>query len=252
MFGFKRKKKQEDAENTSVTEAAENVEPDEAEDRGSDRAPEVFEIDRSQGPFDSEEKNTDEGYLDFGSLLIKSDPTVALRLEVDEKSKNVIAITLQKDQAVVQLQAFAAPKSRGLWDDIRSEISSSVHAQGGRVEYTDTALGRELHSRIPATTPDGRQGFRVATFVGIDGPRWFLRAVFTGEASTQPEARAEMEKILRAVVVHRGEAPMAPRDLLPLKVPAQILEAQAAPAARAQQEPSLQVPQRGPEITQIG
>lgn len=247
MFGFGRKKTQ--VEETTETSAVEETKVETQATEAKETTIETFEVDRTEGPFDSEEISTTDNYLDFGSLLIKADPSVALRLEVDERSQNVIAITLQKNNSVVQVQAFAAPKSRGLWDDIRSEISSSVHAQGGRVDYKDTELGRELNSQIPVTLPDGRQGFRVATFVGIDGPRWFLRGVITGEASAKEEARAEINKIFKTVVVHRGEDPMPPRDLLPLRVPAEIA---AASAAQAADEPSFDVPQRGPEITQVG
>jgi len=54
----------------------------------------------------------------------------------------------------------------------------------------------------------------------VDGPRWFLRGVISGAAATDPEAAAQIEELFRSVVVVRGSAPMPPRDLIPLRVPA--------------------------------
>ncbi len=61
---------------------------------------------------------------------------------------------------------------------------------------------------------------RDARFIGVDGPRWFLRGVITGRAVTDPEAAAAVEDLFRSVVVVRGSSPMPPRDLIPLKMPA--------------------------------
>ncbi|MDT0190216.1 DUF3710 domain-containing protein [Rothia terrae] len=253
MFGFGRKKKNEDAEvqETAVEQAQAEINDDpdmRADDTAAPTAvaEERTEFDRANGPYDTDEKSGTDSYLDLGSLLIKPHPEVALRLEVEDKTQNVIAVTLQKDKAVLQVQAFAAPKSRGIWDEIRSEIAESVRAQGGNIEEVDGSLGKELKSQIPVTTPDGRKGARVATFVGVDGPRWFLRGVFTGTAHTDASARAEMEKIFKTMVVHRGEDPMPPRDLLPLTMPAQ-----AQPEAATPQNADLEMPERGPEIAEV-
>lgn len=253
MFGFGRKKKNEDAENQlSAVEQGQTEINDDPDMHSDDAAAptavadELTDFDRIDGPFDTDEKSSTERYLDLGSLLIKPHPDVALRLEVEDKTQNVIAVTLQKDKAVLQVQAFAAPKTRGIWDDIRSEIAESVRAQGGEVEEISGSLGKELKSQIPVTTPDGRKGARVATFVGVDGPRWFLRGVFTGTAHSNATARAEMEKIFKTVVVHRGEDPMPPRDLLPLTMPAQ-----AQPDTADTQNGDLEMPERGPEIAEI-
>jgi hypothetical protein len=61
---------------------------------------------------------------------------------------------------------------------------------------------------------------RIARFVGVDGPRWFLRGVIAGEGATDPDAAAKIEDLFRSIVVVRGTAPMPPRDLIPLKMPA--------------------------------
>ena len=37
----------------------------------------------------------------------------------------------------VQLQAFAAPRTLGVWPDIRTEIADSITAQGGTANVVD-------------------------------------------------------------------------------------------------------------------
>ena len=59
----------------------------------------------------------------------------------------------------------------------------------------------------------------MARFIGVDGPRWFLRGVFGGEAALDRDAAAGLEGLFRQIVVVRGENPMPPRDLLQLRLP---------------------------------
>lgn len=202
------------------------------------------------GPFDESEKDTSAGYVDLGALRIAATENLQLRLEVEERTKRVIAVTLDIKGSNLQLQAFAAPRSEGLWDEIRGQIAASVSSQGGTVEERPGSFGTELIARLPAQTPDGRAGFRVARFVGVDGPRWFLRGVFGGPAAMDPAAAEPVEQLFRNVVVVRGDHPLPPRELLQLRLP------KDAGAARQQPEQPKAAPddplRRGPEITHIG
>ncbi|MHA7284122.1 DUF3710 domain-containing protein [Arthrobacter sp. TMS2-4] len=205
----------------------------------------------AQGPFDLSEQDTTSGYIDLGALRINAAEGLQLRLEVEERSKRVIAVTLDLGGSTLQLQAFAAPKTEGLWDEIREQIGVSVGSQGGTVEERPGRLGTELFAKLPAQTPDGQAGYRVARFVGINGPRWFLRGVFGGPAALEPTAAAPMEQLFRSVVVVRGDHPLPPRELLPLRLPKDAAAAAAgAPAAPAPARPDLNPLERGPEITE--
>jgi hypothetical protein len=184
--------------------------------------------------------------VDLGALLIAPREGLQLRLEVEEATQRVVAVTMDLEGSSLQLQAFAAPRSEGLWDEIREQIGQSVGGQGGQVEEIPGDYGVELVAKLPAGAPDGSQGYRVARFVGVDGPRWFLRGVFGGEAALDREAAAGLEDLFRKIVVIRGENPMPPRDLLQLRLPKDA-SGPVPPAA-----PDLQQPERGPEITQIG
>jgi hypothetical protein len=71
---------------------------------------------------------------------------------------------------------------------------------------------------------------RAARFLGVDGPRWFLRGMLTGPAAEDPEQAAALVDAFRSVVVVRGTQPMPVRDQLPLTLPPQA----AAQMARQQ------------------
>jgi hypothetical protein len=186
-----------------------------------------------------------------------------LRLEMDEPSGRVTAATVQLGGSAVQLQAFAAPRSEGIWEEIRTEIAGGITRQGGTVDEVPGPFGRELLARIPVRTVDGRTSHRPARFAGVDGPRWFLRAVFHGEAAYEPSAASDLEDVVREVVVVRGVEAMAPRELLPLELPrsgvpggddadgaAEAGEQGSDPADGGPVRPRLAPPERGPEITE--
>ena len=111
--------------------------------------------------------------------------------------------------------------STGLWEETREQIREQIRQQGGRVEEREGPLGPELLAEVPVVAgADGTAGKRLARFVGVDGPRWFLRGVIGGAATADVEAAAKVEDLFRSIVVVRGGSPMPPRDLIPLQMPA--------------------------------
>jgi hypothetical protein len=106
--------------------------------------------------------------------------------------------------------------------------------------------------------------FSPVRFVGVDGPRWFLRAVLSGQAAIDDSAASTLLDLVKATVVVRGEEAMAPRELLSLKLPDQPDAADAsgvdaATDGSADQDAPQGAPslddfhpfERGPEITEI-
>jgi hypothetical protein len=149
----------------------------------------------------------------------------------------------------VQINAFAAPRTEGIWSEVLDEIATSLSSGGGAAERLDGVHGPELRATVPTQVPGQGVVLAPARFVGVDGPRWLLRALYTGAAATDPEAAAPLEAAVRDVVVVRGTDPMAVRDPLPLRLPAE------ATAAAAEDEPDddgdpLALAERGPEITE--
>lgn len=170
------------------------------------------------GPLDETEANPVRPYVDLGGVKILPREGLHLRLEVEEGSKRVVAVGLDFAGSTLQVQPFAAPRSSGLWNEIREQIVEQVQRQGGRTTEVDGPFGPEVRAEIPVVSGDAGTT-RVARFLGVDGPRWFLRGVVAGAATTDPEAAAAVEDLFRSVVVVRGTTPMPPRDLIPLSMP---------------------------------
>jgi hypothetical protein len=189
--------------------------PEGAADTGSDQ-PKSAPDDRSTaGPLDESEANAVRPYVDLGGVKILPRPDLHLRLEVEESTKRVVAVGLDYAGSTLQVQPFAAPRGSGLWHDIRAQIIEQLRKQGGIVSEVDGPFGPEVRAEVAS-----QGGQRLARFVGVDGPRWFLRGVIAGEGATDPEAAAKVEDLFRSIVVVRGQTPMPPRDLIPLHMPA--------------------------------
>jgi hypothetical protein len=209
------------------------------------------------GPFDASEVDSSAGRLDLGALWIKGLPGMELRLEVEEATQNVVGATAVYEDSAVQLQAFAAPKTLGIWDDIRSEIAESIVSQGGTADEQRGVLGMELRTRMPSAGPDGRTVFAPARFVGVDGPRWFLRAVFSGRAAIDDSAAETLMGVVRDTVVVRGDVAMAPREMLPLRLPEEVAgqaeseEGDEPEGGGGRSAADLNPFERGPEITEV-
>lgn len=204
---------------------------------------------RASGPFDAGEAAPEMPRVDLGAVQLPVLPGMELRMEVDQKSGTVTAVNASLDGSVLQVQAFAAPRTEGIWDEIRAEIAQSITAQGGTVDDLPGPFGRELLARMPVRTPEGRTGHRPARFVGADGPRWFLRGVVTGKAAVDPEAAQRLEQVFAGAIVVRGTEARPPRDLLALRLPGQ--RPAGAPAPDGRPEPDFDPLTRGPEITEV-
>jgi hypothetical protein len=168
------------------------------------------------GPLDESEANAVRPYVDLGGIKVLPRPELGLRLEVEEGSKRVVAVSLDYAGSTLQVQPFAAPRSSGLWHEIRAQIVDQIARQGGTTTPQDGVFGPELLAEIPVAGALPR----FARFIGVDGPRWFLRGVIAGEGATNAEAGGKVEDLFRSIVVVRGTTPMPPRDLIPLQMPA--------------------------------
>jgi len=190
-------------------------------------APEDREL---NGPLDVAEANAVRPYVDLGGVKIVPREGLHLRLEVEEGTKRVVAVGLDYAGSTLQVQPFAAPRTSGLWHEIRAQIVEQIQKQGGTTRLADGPFGPELVATIPvAAGPGAPPQSRIARFIGVDGPRWFLRGVIAGEGAVNPQAAVQVEDLFRSVVVVRGSTPMPPRDLIPLHVPGGAAGAPGAP-----------------------
>ncbi len=155
--------------------------PDDAKSAPEDR--------ETAGPLDEAEANAVRPYVDLGGVKIVPRPDLQLRLEVEEGSKRVIAVGIDYAGSTLQVQPFAAPRSSGLWHEMRGQITEQIKKQGGETTERDGAFGPEIIARIPVA--GGEPGAtRIARFIGVDGPRWFLRGVIAGQGAIDADAAA--------------------------------------------------------------
>jgi hypothetical protein len=195
------------------------------------------EVEVTSGPWD-EADAPDDGIarIDLGSIRLPALPGMDLRVELNPQQK-VIGATLRAGESLLQVSAFAAPRAGGIWDDVRSDLATSASGQGGSLRQAEGPFGPELTGSIlmapppqPGQTTPPQPVRRPARFLGVDGPRWFLRGLITGPAADNPAAAAALETAFRGIVVVRGSEPMPVREQLPLTLPPQA----AAQLARQQ------------------
>ena len=172
----------------------------------------------------------DPAYVDLGALRVKMRQGLELRINTDPASGAVIAVVFATAEGSVELRVFAAPRSGGVWEGVRAEITEQFAKRGGSARERDGTYGVELMAALPVTLPDGRAGAQPSRIVGIEGPRWLLRATFLGRPALQPDSDGVLESALRDVVVVRGTEPMAPREPLVLRLPANAQPYTAPPA----------------------
>lgn len=247
---FKREEPTAKADRLVIDDEDDTEVEDELEEEEVLRDKEAPEDREENGPFDADDDHDAGNVIDFGAIQIPVVEGLGLRLEVQDQTKRLVAIALDHAGSSVQVQAFAAPRSSGLWASVREQLAEQLAKQGGASEERETDLGTVLHAKVPVIA--GGKPERRVEFIGVDGPRWFLRGVITGQATVDDEAREKLYEIFRGLTVVRGEQPVPPRDLLPLKVPEVMAQQMAAAqaAAQAQQESKLTPEQRTARLAQ--
>ena len=174
------------------------------------------------GPYDIDEIPADAptiGRVDLGSLHIPTVDGLELRLQVDENSGQIGAVMLTGEDGAIELRAFAAPRNGDLWGEVIPQLVADVQARGGQVGQRDGNFGPELLCQLAVTMPDGEQGVQPSRIVGINGPRWMLRATFLGRPAVDVEVGTAWEGVLHHVVVSRGKAALPKGEALPIVIP---------------------------------
>lgn len=258
MFGRRRKKRKEDGAGRAeapregaagAVSFGNEVHPGADAGPGADLDKEADRY-RTGGPWDAAEDAPEMKRMDLGGIRVPQEQGTEIQVNVAQDAQGkqkALGVTLVRGKSAVQVQPFAAPKTSGLWDEMRQELREQVEKQGGKVEDHDGTFGPELKALVPVpgrTTEDGRQLAQRVRFIGVDGPRWVLRGVIRGEGATKPEVMAEVEKLFADVVVVRGDQPVPPGELLPIVVPKQVQE-QLAKAAQARAAQARMAAQQG-------
>jgi len=186
------------------------------------------EVMATTGPWDVAD-SPDDGLprVDLGAIRLPGMPGTDLRVEIGPQQQ-IVAVSLVEGDSQLQVAVFAAPRAAGIWDEIREDLARSASGQGASLREVEGPFGPELAGTIMAVgSPEPGQAppppvRTPARFLGVDGPRWFLRGILTGAAAANPGAAGVLEEAFRQIVVVRGTDPMPVRDQLPLTLPADV------------------------------
>ena len=240
LFGFGRKKREaKEAEEIKEAEdlGAVRTEAEEGESAAETQpeqtpafppAPSAAYEGRGEvyGPWDVNDEDVPDydEYLDLGSYYLPFLLGIQLRIKANRKTGQVLGATVTFGASSLEIEAFAAPKTMGLWDDMRADLL----AANEKATEKEGVFGTEI--MLPVTLKGGRSV--MTRVVGIDGPRWMLRGVFSGRAAVAegPETDA-LNKFFADIVVERGDEPLAPRDLIPMHPPVTPKQRRAAEQA---------------------
>lgn len=183
------------------------------------------------GPLDLAEVASLENVIDFGALKLPNlNRNLAIKVELEEDTRRLVALTLQTQGSMLQISLFSAPKNSPVWHEVLEVLVSSLESQGANVEPVIGSFGRELMVSMRVPSEDGNSVQQQIRFIGVDGPRWLLRGSITGEALSNLSEQAEVERIFRSIIVDRGAEALPPRELVPLTMP----PGNIAPPARPQ------------------
>jgi hypothetical protein len=195
----------EDYDDEDTYDELEEAEPEQAADSYGET-----------GPFDLAEAPDDEvPRIDLGCVRVPVPDGAQLQVEMDPEDNGVRAVHLLTSAGQFTMNAYAAPRSGGLWPEVASELADQLRSDGATVERVDGEWGEELVGAVNDVA---------LRFIGVDGPRWLLRGVVAGPRDSAEDSARELTEIVRDTVVVRGDSPMPVRTPLPMELPAEIAE----------------------------
>lgn len=185
----------------------------------------------AEGPYDIDDLATPpedlaNSHLDLGSVLVPVVEGGQVTVEMSPRHTPE-AVYLVTPVGRVSVHAFAAPRSGGLWREVVRELAESLRKDGADTQVQDGHWGREVVARVPG----GEH-----RFIGVDGPRWMVRAVASGPDRDAEQLAQLARAVLSESVVRRGGDPMPPREVLPLVLPPVLAEQVAAAQAQLAQQ----------------
>lgn len=173
MFGRKKKTAEDDIEELEVLP------------RLSDEDAEIWS---EPGPRNYGEVDASQGYVDMGSILFPAVQGMQLRTQVADDGTTVLQILVVLGSSGIQMSVAAAPRSGGVWEELREEIRKGFEEQGAKVADYPTRYGDELLVDMPMQMPDGRSATSRMRIIGREGDRWFARIDILGPAAANADA----------------------------------------------------------------
>ncbi|MCO6558408.1 MAG: DUF3710 domain-containing protein [Bifidobacterium sp.] len=217
-----------ESENTEADSGEEDAADEhEVPDEPSEAYPDRGEL---YGPWDIDEEEAPnyDDYLDMGAYYLPFLQGIELRVKANRASGQVLGCTISYKASSLEIEALAAPKTLSLWDG----VSEDLLAANPKASKEPGIFGTEI--KLPVVVKGGKK--LITRIVGVDGPRWMLRGIFSGRAATHPESpeTKTLNQFFSDIVVDRGEEPLAPRDLIPMHAPVSPEERRKADEAAAE------------------
>jgi hypothetical protein len=214
-----RRRHDDEAQDADPSIEAAAVDEPSADNLGSSGEP----VGDHEGPHDVSDPAVDAAAprVDFGALKVPGIDGMQVRVDADEAG-NLIAVTVLIEDTSIQVSAFAAPRTGGLWAEVRTEIAAAIVDSGGRAREEPGRFGVELVADVPVTEPGAGSELEPLRFVGADGARWFARGLIGGPGAHDRSRAAQVEDVFAGLVVDRGDHPAPPREPLPLTLPPEI------------------------------
>ena len=175
LFGFGKKKSKKEAEpavepvdEDKVAAEAANAaaKAESAETVLAEPSSEYQGRGEERGPWDVNDEDVPDydDYLDLGAYYLPFLQGIQLRIKANRATQQVLGSTITFGSSSLEIEAFAAPKTLGLWDDVRGDLLEANKA----ASEVDGVFGTEL--KLPVNVKGGKT---VNTrIVGVDGPRW--------------------------------------------------------------------------------
>ena len=206
LFGFGKKKSKKEAEpavepvdedKVAAAEANAAAKAESAETVLAEPASEYQGRGEERGPWDVNDEDVPDydDYLDLGAYYLPFLRGIQLRIKANRATQQVLGSTITFGSSSLEIEAFAAPKTLGLWDDVRGDLLEANKA----ASEVDGVFGTEL--KLPVNVKGGKT---VNTrIVGVDGPRWMLRGIFSGKAAIDPDSpeTEALNKFFAGIVV---------------------------------------------------
>lgn len=250
MFGFGKKKKKAAQKKSAVAEetGVKNASAEGTRDTSENSVDSVVtstasssntgsQVPPQEGPFDESDGTITGlldpdgeglGILDFGAYAFV--PPVNTQLQIESSEEQNLVVHVLSGQSNITIDAYAAPKTGGQWRFVASELADGLRNQGAKVSIQDGPWGREVI---------GSAAESVIRFIGVDGPRWMLRAVIVSSPAEAEQSAEIARTMLSHTVVRRGTNPMPARTPIPLVLPMEILEQIQAEQLRQQEDTKL-------------
>lgn len=166
--------------------------------------------------------------VSFGCLWLPVVNGMQVQFQLDQTEQHLLALVVVLDGVSVKLMPLAAPRSGGLWAQIRADVAQQLRDQGGSAYEQEGVFGPELAATLPPQ-PGQSQGGDAARFVGLEGPRWLLHAIIAGPDATDPGHAEVVQTLLQQIVMVRGDLALPRGAGLPLTMPTQISQQLAQP-----------------------